>query len=1167
MSTVEEQIAQLEAAIAHLEAQRSVLGDTVVETALAPLTQQLSNLHRRVIAGPTPPLRGERRLVTVMFADISGFTAMAGTADAEAVRDLMNDCFDWLVPIVEEYEGRVDKFIGDEIMALFGAPVAHENDPERALRAAVGMKDVMAAFNAERGTNLGLHFGVNTGFVVAGGIGTRGRQRYSVIGDAVNLAARLKDASVRGEILVGPDTYRLTEPLFEFEALEPIPVKGKTGPVPVYRVLAPRAVPGRLRGIAGLESPLVGRQTEYRALQETVERLRAGEGGIVTLVGEAGLGKSRLVAELREQIYGRSSSLESPGLRWVEGRCLSYGTSTAYLLWLDVLRGLMGVTAEDTSDTIRDALRDHVRSLCPDRYETVYPYLGRLMAMPLTAGEEATPHDLEDVRPKSGTFRAVESLLEGAAHQCPTVVVCEDLHWASPTSVELLEQLLALADRAPLLLICVFRPETEHGCRRIKNTAARLYRHRHTNLWLAPLSAADTETLVVNLLRVEGLPQKLKWRILSHAEGNPFYVEEIIRSLIDSEAIVWNETRGRWRASWDVTDIAIPDTVHGVLLARIDHLQEDTRRVLQLAAVVGRIFPHRVLAAIAIGERELDEHLLILEREGMIRERARVPELEYIFKHHLTREAAYNGLLRKERRAIHQRVAEALERLYPERVEEQAGLLAAHWEQAGEPEKAIGHLLQAGDRARRLGASLQAVDFYRTALDKAGELNDRGAAVESPRIHERLGDVLLVNLSRPEEALEYYASFLALAQSEQDKARGEWKIAGVHMLRGDLAEAQRCYETALARLSSLPPLPEGSRVHHGLSHLLTLRNRWGEAAQHASASLKISQRIGDTRGLADAYRVMSAIAAQRGNLEAACEYDESCLKLYRKLGDLPRLAQACNNLGDTYRLMGMMDRALEHLNEGIELACRLGDTRDEAILLQTTAELFLDQGRWEAAIAHLERALPLAEESGVAAYLIEVRRLLGSTYESAGRLEEARCQLEMAETLGRDTQHLRFVPRIYLALARLSATQDEFGEAETYLRLAMESAGPEPSSVFLGLAERCYGYLDGRRSDWDGAVRHLEESARLLEGTNLPAEMGKARLSLGTAYADRGREGDSGRACEHLLTAQSIFHQIQGQAYLAQVSARLRELECESDSPGALLDGDRSPTGKAVAKQ
>ncbi len=305
MSTLEEQTAQLEAALAALEAQRAVLGDTVVEAALVSMREKLAALSSPPQAGGTEGgLQGERKLVTVMFADISGFTGLAETMDPEAVRDLMNGCFERLVPVVEKYEGTVDKFIGDEIMALFGAPVAHENDPERALRAALEMIDALAEFNADRGTDLGVHFGINTGLVIAGGIGTGERQEYSVMGDAVNLAARLEDASERGKILVGPDTHRLTAPLFEFETLEPIQVKGKVEPVPVYRLLAAKAVPGRVRGIAGLESPLVGREAEFRALQEAIERLRTGVGGIVTIVGEAGLGKSRLVAELWNSEFG-----------------------------------------------------------------------------------------------------------------------------------------------------------------------------------------------------------------------------------------------------------------------------------------------------------------------------------------------------------------------------------------------------------------------------------------------------------------------------------------------------------------------------------------------------------------------------------------------------------------------------------------------------------------------------------------------------------------------------------------------------------------------------------------------------------------------------------------------------------------------------------------------
>jgi tetratricopeptide (TPR) repeat protein len=343
-------------------------------------------------------------------------------------------------------------------------------------------------------------------------------------------------------------------------------------------------------------------------------------------------------------------------------------------------------------------------------------------------------------------------------------------------------------------------------------------------------------------------------------------------------------------------------------------------------------------------------------------------------------------------------------------------------------------------------------------------------------------------------------------------------------------------------LSSLSPLPETSRVHSGLAYLFISMNRLDEAAKHAHASLEISDPIQDIRGLADANKAMANILYYRGELEAACGYFERSLALYRELGDLPRTAQGCNNVGDNYRRLGQMDRALEHLNEGLELARRIGDTRDEALLLYTTAELFLDQGRWEEAIAHLERALPLAQESGAAIVIIEAHRILGSAYQGVGQLEDARRCLEAAETLSLDTQHLRFMPQIYLGLARLHATQANFDAARKYIQLAVDAAGTEPSDVFLGLMHRCSGYLHGLRGNWDDAVAYLEESLKSLEQANLPAEVGKTRLSLGMAYANRGAENDRGRACEQLLAALSTFRQIDARGYVAQVEEWLKEV-------------------------
>jgi tetratricopeptide (TPR) repeat protein len=445
-----------------------------------------------------------------------------------------------------------------------------------------------------------------------------------------------------------------------------------------------------------------------------------------------------------------------------------------------------------------------------------------------------------------------------------------------------------------------------------------------------------------------------------------------------------------------------------------------------------------------------------------------------------------------------------------------------------------------------LGASLDAVDSYRSALEKTAGLKGSEDEDGLHSIHELLGDVYLENLSRHEKALDHYTSFLALAESEADVARGERKVATIHLLSGNLTDAQQHFEAALAHLSALPPTAEASRVHSGLAYLFISRNQLDEADEQASAGLKLSCQIADTRGLADANKIKATIALQRGALEEARKYDERSLALYRQLGDLPRSAQACNNLGDTYRLLGQMGRATECLREGLKLARLVGDTRDEALLLQTTAELALDQGEWETAITHFEEALRLAEESGVVARVIDVHRSLGSAYERAGQLENARRHLEIAEISSLDTQHLRFVPWIYLDLACLNVSERAFGEAQRYIELAAQAAGPEPSDVFGGLWHRCFGYLQGCRGNGVDAVHHLEESLRLLEGAKLPAEVGKTRLELGVAYASRGRKSDRGRACEQLLMALSVFQQLEAQGYVAQVKGQLQKLGCRS---------------------
>jgi predicted ATPase len=420
------------------------------------------------------------------------------------------------------------------------------------------------------------------------------------------------------------------------------------------------------------------------------------------------------VAELRRE---KPAKLASPvDLRWVEGRCLSYGTSIAYLPWLDVLRTLLGTTADEAPATVNGALKGFVRSVCAERFDDVYPYLAQMMSLPLEDEYDQVLARLDAQELRARTFTAVETAIACTAAQRPLVLVFEDLHWSDATSLALLEHLSTAIEREAVLIMAVFRPYKEHGSWRLRQAAAEQHAERHTDLVLDPLTMTDAQMLVDNLLRASGIPEELAQRILARAEGNPFYVEEILRTLLDNATIVLDTEMGGWRVTRQAQEIAIPDTLQGVLLARIDRLQEDTKRVLQMASVIGRIFLYRLLQALVEEEHRLDAHLLSLQREEMIRERARLPELEYIFKHELTREAAYNGLLLKQRRVFHQQVAEALERLFLDRVEEQLGLLAYHWELAGDAEKAVGYLLQAAQRDVRQFANQEAIAHFRRGL-------------------------------------------------------------------------------------------------------------------------------------------------------------------------------------------------------------------------------------------------------------------------------------------------------------------------------------------------------------------------------------------------------------------------------------------------------------------
>ena len=663
-------------------------------------------------------MREERKVVTAIFADLVGSTALAERMDLEDFKLIVNDAVARMIRAVEVYGGTVKDLAGDGMLALFGAPQSHEDDPERAVRAGFRALEEIAAYAGEVEAAFGIEgfaarVGVNTGPVVLGAVGAGSRVEYSALGDAVNTAARLQSHAEPGTVLVGEDTYRLVAPLFEWSEPRALELKGKARPVTAFTALGVRAVPGRLRGLEAVQAHLVGREPELSTGREVVEAALAGTGGVLYLSGEPGIGKSRLLAELRA-IFEHERVSHGRAL-WIEGRCVSYGESMPYWPFRDLLRSWLGVLAEEPELRVRIALRRSVDRLFGERTAEVYPYLGALLGIRLEPEAAARVSELSPEALQYRTFEVVRSLLSRLADDGPVAVALEDLHWSDATSLQLLERLLGDTETSALLLVLTTRPEREHPSWRVKEAAARELPHRTRELPLEALSGDAGRELLTALVGEGTLSADMERRILEPAEGNTFFLEEIVRSLADAGALV--RDGDGWRFDHEV-EVEVPPTVEKVILARIDRLPPGSHAALMAASVLGRQFGLPLLSAVLSDGEEGDvrRSLTDLQRLDLVREARRWPEPEYRFKHALIQDAAYRTLVSSERTWLHRRAAAWLEETYAGREDEVAGLLAHHWLAAEDEDKAVTYLTRAGDRARQEYALDEAIGHYRDLL-------------------------------------------------------------------------------------------------------------------------------------------------------------------------------------------------------------------------------------------------------------------------------------------------------------------------------------------------------------------------------------------------------------------------------------------------------------------
>ena len=901
----------------------------------------------------------ERKVVTILFADLVGSTALAERLDPEDWKAILDQALDRFAQTIARYDGTVAQMLGDGLLAFFGAPVAHEDDPLRAVRAGL---DLVAAAGRyadelrEQGIELAVRVGVNTGAVVVGPVGSDLKREYLAVGDAVNVAARMQSAAAPMTVLVSAATYRSIAAQLDVVDRGRLELKGKAQPVRAYEVRGVRSGPIELRGLDGLRSPLLGRDSELRALRARTAAL-AGAGGAVVLVGEPGIGKNRLLAEWR--------TAAGDAVEWSIAGCVSYGQALPYHLVADLVRALTGSAPAD-------------------------PYLQHLLGGHLAGGDPQSLH--------ARYVSAVRDLLITAARVRPLVVVLNDTHWADASSVDILGGLFPLADELPVLFCLLTRPDRDSpGWGLVELARAR----GALELGLAPLAPAESAALVQNLLAIDTLPPGVIGSILVRAEGNPFFVEEIIRMLIERGAIAQRD--GRWAAVADVDPGDLPEDLQGLLLGRIDRLPDDAKRLVKAAAVVGRQFDLRILARVMPDGAMLPSLIRGLEGAGLVERDGRTGD--YAFRHALVHDAAYASLLKADRRELHQAVGSALVELDPERADELAATIGRHFEQADDAPRALTWLARAAGRARAQLALVEAAALYRRALRALSPAEDEieftlrfGLAECLSRIGAPVADT---------EA--EFQRCLAIAPGDRDRA-------SVHFLRGqhlhiftslDLAEAERCY---LAALGLLDDSAQGELYGLVLAHLGYL------------------------------YRY------QRRPLESV-ETLERARAVVGRLGETRALAQAEIFLSGAYLDVDRADDALASARAGIAIAERVGDLELIGIGHSFIVDVLLDraragQGRSADALPHIEEMRRYGREHGVA--------LLGAFAETAyaDHAEQIGDLTGAVDAFGRAVGALRIAspsraPVVEIERARLLLRLDRRAEAEAVVAAVRATAAPE----------------------------------------------------------------------------------------------------------------------------
>ena len=641
--------------------------------------------------------QGERKHATILFSDLSGYTAMTEKMDPEDVKNLMEDIFEKAGKIAEKYQGTVDSFFGDEILVLFGVPKANEDDPIRAIHAAIEIhkmvKELSPEFEKQNFAKLSMHTGIDTGLVITGDKFI-GKGRQGLTGDTVNLASRLTGLAKSGEIVIGEGAYKIAKNHFSFEARDPVKVKGKRDPVHTFQVIEAARKPKKTKQLHGVRAELICRDKELSIFNKAVTDLKNGKGSVLCLYGFAGTGKSRLVEEFRA----------ITSVQWFEGYTFPYTRNIPYFPLLTLFDDAFKIKEEDSSKILREKIEKSINALIKDSKDII-PYIGTLYSLSYPEVETVSPEFW-----KSKLFDAVLEILSALSKQQPIIVCIEDLHWADHSFLELIDFIQSKAN-LPIFFLYIARPIIKI----FSDSQKEQIKTEYQEIRIEDLSASDSQVMVKSLLNSEDIPSGLKSFVETKTQGNPFYLEEMINSLIESKVLL--KTDNEWVLEREITESDISSSIHGVIAARVDRLESESKRILQEASVIGKSFYYEIINKITRIKKDINLCLETLEGFDLIKSQESKIDLEYMFKHALTQEVVYNGLLKADRQVIHEKIGLVIEQIFDDRLSEFYETLAHHFSKGKSTLKAVDYLMKSGDKSLKIYSVEESHQYYQQAFD------------------------------------------------------------------------------------------------------------------------------------------------------------------------------------------------------------------------------------------------------------------------------------------------------------------------------------------------------------------------------------------------------------------------------------------------------------------